>query len=217
MISPYSLVCPTGCATCTSAKLCQSCVYGYNVHFTDVCALDITPGEVKEVKGMAKTTEATDTASTVISSVYAFMNSGDPTAMFMGSLAKMLQYVKYINIEYPPKIKLLFGLRGNVNDTSESIVTKVQVKIEDTSHSPQLSNNFGYYKLTSSFVSNNLVIGYIGWDFGRNWSDFFDNTRGISFIESSSNLQKLDGNFEMEFIPADVLRNGGRYHLLLFI
>jgi len=145
-----------GCTTCTNASFCQSCAYGYNIHMTDVCALDITEEEVAEVKGMAATTEATGTASDVISSIYAFMNSGDPTAMFMGSLAKMLQYVKYINIEYPPKIKLLFGLQSNVNDTSESIITKAQEKIEDKSNSAQLSNNFGYYKLTSSFVSNNL-------------------------------------------------------------
>jgi len=121
---------------------------------TDVCALDITEKEIAEVKGMAKTTEATGTASNVLSSIYGFLNSGDPTAMFMGSLAKMLQYVKYINIEYPPKIKFMFGLQSNLNDTSEFIVTKVQRKIEDTSDSPHLSNNFGYYKLTSSFVSN---------------------------------------------------------------
>lgn len=76
--------------------------------------------------------------------------------MFMGSLAKMLQYCKYINIEYPPKIKLLFGLQSNANSTSESIITKTQKKIEDTSDSPQLENSFGYFQLTSSFVSNSL-------------------------------------------------------------
>jgi len=48
----------------------------------------------------------------------------------------------------------MFGLQSNLNDTSETIITKTQKKIEDTSDSPMLSNNFGYYKLTSSFVSN---------------------------------------------------------------
>ena len=121
---------------------------------TDVCALDITEEEIKAVKGMATTTEATGTASNVLSSIYGFMNSGDPTAMFMGSLAKMLQYVRYINIEYPPKIKLLFGLQSRANGTSESIILKTQKKIEDTSKRDTLANNFGYYKLTSSFISN---------------------------------------------------------------
>jgi len=154
MISSYYLACPIGCSTCTSDILCQSCAFGYNLHETDVCALDISEKEVAAVKQMAKTAEATGTASSVVSSIYGFLNSGDPTAMFMGSLAKMLQYVKFINIEYPPKVKFMFGLQSNLNDTSEPIMKKVQKRIEDKSDSPNLADNFGYYKLTSSFVSN---------------------------------------------------------------
>ena len=91
-------------------------------------------------------------------SVYGFLNSGDPSAMFMGTLAKMLQYVKYINIVYPPKITMMFEAQNKVNKTenSTSFVKKIEDNIKGSFYNAPLPGTFGHYQAHSSFASNFL-------------------------------------------------------------
>lgn len=137
---------------------CQSCHLGYNLFSGDVCTLDVSEEQVKQVEQVTKATEAAATTSEAVGSVYGFLNSGDPSAMFMGSLAKMLQYVKYIDVVYPPKIKMMFEAQSKVNETekSSSFITKAQNNIKGAFYNGQLSGTFGYYQRHSSFVSNFL-------------------------------------------------------------
>ena len=114
--------------------------------------------QAKQVEQVTKATEAAGTASSAVGSAYAFLNSGDPSAMFMGTLAKMLQYVKYIDMVYPPKIKMMFEAQSKVNktDNSSSFITKIEDKIKGSFYDAPLPGTFGYYQLHSSFVSNFL-------------------------------------------------------------
>jgi len=93
-----------------------------------------------------------------VGSVYGFLNSGDPSAMFMGTLAKMLQYVKYINIVYPPKITMMFEAQNKVNKTenSTSFVKKIEDNIKGSFYNAPLPGTFGHYQAHSSFASNFL-------------------------------------------------------------
>jgi len=150
--------CPIGCATCTDLTKCQTCHFGYNLYSGDVCTLDVNEEQAKQVQQVAAATEAAATTSEAVGSVYGFLNSGDPSAMFMGSLAKMLQYVKYIDVVYPPKIKMMFEAQSKVNETekSSSFITKAENKIKGAFYNTPLPGTFGHYQLHSSFFSNFL-------------------------------------------------------------
>jgi len=85
------------------------------------------------------------------------MNSGSPSSALLAGLSSMLQYIRYMKINYPPKVQMLFvvsagspislGFDFNIPDS-------VAKKLDDN----KLPDVFEKYDINSNFV-NNL------WDF----------------------------------------------------
>jgi len=139
--------------------VCQTCALGYNLYSSTVCTLDVSAEQAKQVQQVTKATEAAGTTSSAVGAAYAFLNSGDPSAMLMASLVKMLQYVKYIDIVFPAKIEMMFEAQSKVNETSLNssfFVTKIENRIKGIFYNAPLQGAFGYYQLYSSFASNFL-------------------------------------------------------------
>jgi len=96
--------------------------------------------------GAGKTAQAGTAASSLVS-------SGSPNAITLIALMKMLEYMRYMNINYPPKLD--YFLDGQ---SEESISLNFDVdlpeKIQEEFPDYPLPGKFGDYDLSSSFIVN---------------------------------------------------------------
>jgi len=121
------------------------------------CTLKVTEAQVEQAKKLAKTTETTDSIASGGIVIGSLLSSSDSTSAAMGSLAKMLAYIKFMNINFPPKLQLLFNSQTSNSSLLSSIPNHLRNRI---SNEPPPSN-FGKYNLSSSFLVNfwqSLVI-----------------------------------------------------------
>jgi len=79
------------------------------------------------------------------------LSPGDSTAVCIGPMAKMLQYIKYMNIVFPEKVQLMLKQQ---NEDSEGFTQKMMrdVLVEFPYHN--LPGRFEIYPIPSSFFVN---------------------------------------------------------------
>ena len=103
--------------------------------------------QVQEIAGAASTAGSVSDTGGVISSM---LSPTDPTSMAMGSLTKMLQYIKYMEINFPPKVQVTFENQ----ESNTSMNTKAKTMLSKYFIDRPLPENFEYYKAHSSFIVN---------------------------------------------------------------
>jgi len=108
------------------------------------------PKEIEEAKGMAETASTVGSASDAGGMVGSFLSPGDPTSMSVGAIAKMLQYIKYMNVNFPAKVQVAFA--SQESDTGMN--ADVKRGLSKIFYYRQLPDKFGLYKAHSSFVVN---------------------------------------------------------------
>ena len=120
------------------------------------------PGDLdsEEIEQIKQITEAAGTIGSISDSgglVSSILNPSDPTSMSMGALTKMLQYIKFLNITYPPKLQVMFMHQ----ESNSSFNAKVANKLSESFINRPLPDRFGYYHMKSNFIVNfwqSLVI-----------------------------------------------------------
>ncbi len=78
---------------------------GYLVNY---CVLGVSQDEQKQVESAQSATSAGSTASAISGGAIGVLSSSDPGALSAGSLVKLLQFLRYLEINYPPKMVLMF-------------------------------------------------------------------------------------------------------------
>jgi len=140
----------------TDDKVCRSvCSYPYIATIISpinkLCSLDIDPSDYESVKSMVNGAKAGGTASGVIGLIMSLVDSADPSALTMASINKMLQYMKFLRIYYPPRLYLMLLLQktasGGLNFVPE-MSEAMREKIPDK----ELPMQFEIHKVHSSFL-----------------------------------------------------------------
>ena len=133
------------------------------------CSLGIDPSDYEQVKSLVNGAQAGGTVSTVIGFLASLVDSASPSAFTMASITKMLQYMKFLQIGYPPKLYLMLLLQktasGGLNfvpEMSESMKAKIPnnpLPIQFEIH--QVHSNFlvGFWQPLMSMV---IILGVIG-------------------------------------------------------
>jgi len=113
----------------------------------------LSPEEVKEVQGLADVGNAAGTASSVGLTVAGALSPGDPGGISAGALTKMLQYSKYLNITYTPKLELMF-LVQNKSSGPMGIAPKMSDELKKEFNFQHIPIKFAQYQVHSSFIIN---------------------------------------------------------------
>ena len=155
-------------------KVCSSqCIYPrQEVIKLSIKTCVITPETQNEMDNLGKATEVGNILDTISSST-AFVSSllifTDSGALMMMTLVKMLQYVKYMKIQFTPQVQYMFD-KQKENLGLFIFVPKLSQKQRNWFPKHSLPPTFEYYKVHSSFFVNFwqgigsliLVLGVIG-------------------------------------------------------
>jgi len=128
-----------------------------NENGLQICTLMVTQTEDEQVKTIAKTANTANSISSGAIVASSLLASGDATAATLGSLTKMLSYIKFMNIQFPPKLQLLFDSQS----TNSSLLSSIPNSLRDKIGNSPPPSNFGEYNVSSSFMINfwqSLVI-----------------------------------------------------------
>jgi len=115
---------------------------------------ETTPREQEEVELTNGITQGTGQAAAIGASVASVSSFGNPSAAFLISLIKMLHYLKYMKVNYPPKLEYMFEMQN-----STLVTFSFGVEPPENFHSKfvnrPLPGKFeNYYDMESSFFIN---------------------------------------------------------------
>jgi len=117
------------------------------------CISSLSEEEVKQVKQMAAATSTAGAAADTGVMVFSVISSSDSTAVCMGPIAKMLQYIKFMNINYPEKVELMLKQQSE-NANSGGFTGKMMGGVMEKFPNHELPRRFKVYKVHSSFFVN---------------------------------------------------------------
>jgi len=94
----------------------ESCEYPYKIgnHSSyEICRIDLSATQIYQISSIQKIVKVSNTISEIGGFLSTLMNAGDPTSIFMMSLLRMLEIVKYTKITFPGNIELCLN-RGRL-------------------------------------------------------------------------------------------------------
>ena len=101
------------CQTYTD-QVCQSCDDSYYPSQDKTSCIVYSPAlsaqDIAEVSTISASTTAAATATKTTIAVINALSATNPVAVTSGSLMKILEYTRYINIAYPPQLNLTYDL-----------------------------------------------------------------------------------------------------------
>jgi len=138
-------------------KKCEAtCEYPFQATETPLpklCTSSLSEEEVKQAKQMAGAADSANSASSTGNMIWSIINSGDSTAGMMGPLAKMLQYIKFMDIMFPEKVQLM--LQEQTKKASKKGFTeKMLGSVFDKFPNYEVTENFKFYFIKSNFFAN---------------------------------------------------------------
>ena len=119
--------------------------------FLQICTLMVTQAETEQAEKLAKTTETSDSIASGGIIIGSLLSSSDSTSAAMGSLTKMLSYIKFMDIKFPPKLQLLFDSSSSNNST---LLSSIRDKLKDKAGNLPPPINFEKYNVPASFIIN---------------------------------------------------------------
>ena len=135
-------------------KACQaSCNYPYSISDTVYCVLMLSSDEIKQVENIAITQNTTGVIGSTAAIVVSLVSSTNPGAFALIGITRMLQYIKYINVKYPPVLQKILQSSDNIGGVSKYI-PPMPTKMQSSFPKLSLAINFEQYKLHSSFLVN---------------------------------------------------------------
>jgi len=134
-----------------------------------LCSLDIDPSDYEQVKSLVNGAQAGGTASGVIGLLMSLVDSANPSAFTMASLTKMLQYMKFLRIGYPPKLYLMLLLQKTASG-GLNFVPEMSDSMKEGIPDKSLPMQFEIHKVHSNFlvgfwqplISMVIIVGVAG-------------------------------------------------------
>ena len=118
-----------------------------------LCVSTLNDEEVKQVKAMAGMANSANSASSTGTMIWNVVSSSDSTAACMGPLAKMLQYIKYMDIDFPEKVLLMMD-EQNKDALKGGFAKKLMKGVLEEFPRNELPKKFELYQTPSSFFVN---------------------------------------------------------------
>lgn len=132
---------------------CEDSTYtATEINQVKICSLK-TATEDPEGKSVSKLNLILDAISSVVTFMTSFVDSSNSGSLSVMTLVRMLQHIKYMRINFPPKVQLLLD-QQKANSYIFNLVPAPSNSIRSAFPKYPLSEKFEYYKLHSSFVIN---------------------------------------------------------------
>ena len=134
---------------------CQSsCTYPYEIINSPspnkLCRIQISQEDQAQAQDVAKKAGAMDSATGNAIKAASLLSSGDSTSAGVGSMAKMLQYIKFMDITYPAKVEMMFRQNNNGGGALSLNFTGFLDEFPNT----PLHRKYAFYNVSSSFFVN---------------------------------------------------------------
>ena len=168
--SPWSPTTINGFAVCVSQckdseyfyeydKKCYGkCESPYEIEIVDtikICKVGVTIS-IAEVADIQKTTASIKTQGQFTSGgmkAASAINSNNPSSALLAGLSSMMQYIRYMKINYPPKVQMLFLVSADA-PISLGFDFDIPSSIKKHLIDAPLPDCFEKYDINSNFVSN---------------------------------------------------------------
>jgi len=118
-----------------------------------LCTSALSEAEIKQIKKLADTTDTANSASSTGALIWSVVSSSDSTSACMGPIAKMLQYIRWMNISFPPKVQLMLD-QQNIKANTPGFTQKIAKSVLASFPDHDLPGKFQTYKIPSSFFVN---------------------------------------------------------------
>ena len=137
--------------------MCSSvCEYPYKVLSNPVyrvCSMNMDEIQTSQAYSLARGTDVANTICGIGGILTGFVSPGDPTSMLMWSLIKMLQFTKYMDVNFPGQMKVIFD-KQNADYNGDGYMSSIgRVLVEGTMYEKRLGK-FHYYDIPDNFVKN---------------------------------------------------------------
>ena len=106
--------------------------------------------QVEKFNSISSTAETSANAGAVLTTV---LSSGDPGALGAGSIVKLLQYMKFLNIKYPSKLLMMLK-EQKIAPCGITFAPKINTVIKDKFQYNSLPEKFEEAQIHSSFFVN---------------------------------------------------------------
>lgn len=118
-----------------------------------ICILDLDAETIQQVKQLSEASAIGNSVSNGGGMIGSLLSVSDPASMCLGPFAKMLQYIKFMDIRYPPKVQLMLESQ-NTNSGSLDFLAKPVKRFTDLFKNQTVPGKFSQYKISSSFIVN---------------------------------------------------------------
>jgi len=118
-----------------------------------LCLSSLSAEEKEKIADIADAADAADAVTDTGALVYNVISSGDSTAACIGSITKMLQYVKFMKIKFPEKVQLMLE-QQNANANEGGFTSKMVADALNDFPRNRLPGKFQSYQTHSSFFVN---------------------------------------------------------------
>jgi len=115
--------------------------------------IPISLSDVTDIQGAAASTAAQGQMASGGMKAASAMNSNSPSSALLAGLSSMMQYIRYMKINYPPKVQMLFMVSAG-SPISFSFGIDMPSFIEDKLIDAPLPDAFDKYDINSNFVNN---------------------------------------------------------------
>jgi len=163
--SAYYKTCGSPCSSASSyyypsTNSClPTCGKGYKVQVvygTNFCIAnqeEYSQEELEQAQNLANALDKMGGATGAIMKVTSALNSYNPGSVFLRGLSKMLEYLKYIDVNYPTKLQLML-LSQDSDPASLDFETNMPQSLQDKFEARTLPSLFEYYQVEPTFLIN---------------------------------------------------------------
>ena len=130
----------------------SSCDYPNTLLTGNICQLDLSGSDAKQAAAVSGTLNKADTAMSAATTIVGLVDFANPDAFCAVGLQKMLQYIKFMKITYPPKLQAI--LDKQESDTLAKYIPAIPTSLSKDLPLHSIPTNFKKYKLHSSFLVN---------------------------------------------------------------
>lgn len=128
-----------------------TCIYPYKIKDQTICAMDLTPKESSQsttISNIFSTFGQINFISSVVSIIVMF---SDPSSVCLISLTKMLFYIRYLDVTYPPLLQSILDKQTLSLDIFNLFSGTID-ELENNNPNKALPWVFQKYNLTSTFL-----------------------------------------------------------------
>ncbi len=134
-----------------------------NYHTIKICSFSLSESDANYVENVIKVLESTGKSVSIGMLVTSFLASGNAELLTFSALVKMLEYIRFMDILYPPRLQKL--LLANGNSLSFNFFSGIPESVTEVFEAYPVPYRFQEYNIHSSFIVNTwegmLTLGTI--------------------------------------------------------